>query len=246
MQFPEVMLDQDRRSPGSDVTPGSGNPGARSPHRILRIIGKLFISVGFGVLLFVAWTLWGTGLYTAREQARLGEQLDQTIAEADAKALRHEPRRPPPGFTPGPGQPVFRMIVPDIGLEAVVVEGVGTEALKKGPGHYPTCRTGFESPLCTDFEEAWPGEKGRVILSGHRTTYGAEFHRIDELDKGDDILIETAWGRFNYSVTGQEIVEPDSRTIVVPSERPELVLTTCNPKYSAAQRLIVYAELEPA
>ncbi len=102
----------------------------------------------------------------------------------------------------------------------------------------------WELPSRTAAPQGWTTHGRRALV--HRTTYGAEFHRVDELDKGDDILIETAWGRFNYSVTRQAIVEPDSRAIVVPSESPELVLTTCNPKYSAAQRLIVYAELEPA
>ena len=214
-------------------------------HRILPTLGKLLISLGVGILLFLVWTLWGTGLYTEREQARLGQQLDRAIAQTpdDVQSLDGD-SGPPAGFKPRPGAPVFRMIVPDIDMEAVVVEGVGTEELKKGPGHYPSCRDGFDPPFCTDFEAAWPGESDRVFLSGHRTTYGAEFHRIDELDKGDDIIIESQWGRFVYSVTRQRIVEPDSRAIVVPGDRPELVLTTCAPKFSAAKRLIVYAELD--
>lgn len=138
------------------------------------------------------------------------------------------------------------MKIPDLGLSAVVVEGVGTDDLRKGPGHYPSCRAGFERPLCTDFAEAWPGQRGRVVLSGHRTTYGAEFHRIDELARGDEITIESEWGTFVYRVTGQEIVEPDSRKVVVASNEAEIALTTCNPKYSAAERLIVYARLEKA
>lgn len=224
-------------------------PGEITPARgriILRALGKLLISIGVGVLLFVVWTLWGTGLYTAREQERLGQELDRAIAQTrdDSQSFVGQ-RGPPAGFEPRPGAPVFRMIVPDIAMEAVVVEGVGKEELKKGPGHYPSCRDGFDLPFCTDFDAAWPGERDRVILSGHRTTYGAEFHRIDELNEGDEIIIESPWGRFVYSVTRQRIVEPDSRAIVVPTGRPELVLTTCDPKFSAAKRLIVYAELEP-
>lgn len=211
----------------------------------LQVLGKFLISVGVGILLFVAWTLWGTGLYTAQQQERLGRELDRRIVVAGDPGTRSsQGAGPPTGFAPGPGEPVFRMSIPDIDMTAVVVEGVGTDDLRKGPGHYPSCRSGFERPLCTAFEEAWPGARGRVILSGHRTTYGAEFHRMDELARGDAIEIETEWGRFVYRVTGQEIVEPDSRKIVVPSDRAELVLTTCNPKYSAAERLIVYAELE--
>ncbi len=223
--------------------PGKRRMTARS---YLLILGKLLISVGVGILLFVVWTLWGTGLYTARQQEGLASELDSKIVAATEEALTRNAERigPPKSFAPGPSEPVFRVSIPDIGLSAVVVEGVGTDALRKGPGHYPSCRAGFERPLCTDFDEAWPGERDRVVLSGHRTTYGAEFNRIDELDSGDTIKIESEWGRFVYRVTGQEIVEPDSRKIIVQSDRAELALTTCNPKYSAAERLIVYAELE--
>lgn len=212
----------------------------------LRLFGKFLISVGVGILLFIVWTLWGTGLYTAREQSRLEEKLATSIARADVGAEEETGKRTPPrDFAPPPGEPVFRMVVPKIGLKTVVVEGVGTEDLKKGPGHYPTCRPGFERPFCTEFEAAWPGKDRRVVLSGHRTTYGAEFHRADELERGDDILIQSPYGRFVYSVTHKEVVEPDSRAVVLPGDRAELVLTTCEPKYSAAKRLIVYAALEP-
>lgn len=219
----------------------------RTTRSYLQILGKFLMSVGVGILLFAAWTLWGTGLYTAQQQERLEREFDRRIAAAPEPSTSNLERvGPPRGFAPGAGEPVFRMSVPDIDMSAVVVEGVGTDELRKGPGHYPSCWSGFEPPFCTEFEEIWPGERGRVVLSGHRTTYGAEFHRINELELGDAINIETEWGRFVYRVTGHEIVEPDSRKIVVPNERAEIALTTCNPKYSAAQRLIVYAELEKA
>ncbi|MDQ3982009.1 MAG: class E sortase, partial [Actinomycetota bacterium] len=116
--------------------------------------------------------------------------------------------------------------------------------LKLGPGHYPSCRAGFSPPLCTDYEESFPGERGRVIVSGHRTTYGQPFWSLDEMEKGDPIHFETRWGDFTYRVVGKEIVPANSELIVVPSKKYEVVLTTCNPKYSAAERLIVYAELD--
>ena len=233
--------------PGQRARREEGIVRSRRTIQGLRLFGKFLISVGVGVLLFIVWTLWGTGLYTAREQSRLEEELAESIARADVRAEEDvDSRTWPRGFSPRPGDPVFRMVVPKIGLKTVVVEGVGTEDLKKGPGHYPTCRPGFERPLCTEFEAAWPGEDRRVVLSGHRTTYGAEFHRVDELEKGDDILIQSPYGRFVYSVTRKEVVEPDSRAIVLPGDSAELVLTTCEPKYSAEKRLIVYAALEPA
>ena len=216
----------------------------------LRVTGKFLISVGVGFLLFVVWTLYGTGIYTARQQQSLAEEFDRLPAfERQTPEGDVLPPGPPPGFDPAPGAPVFRMHLPTIeDKPMMVVEGVDTDQLKLGPGHYPSCRPGFERPLCTNYEETFPGQKGRSIISGHRTTYGMPFWSLDRMEKGDPIHFETQWGDYTYRVTGKEVVPADSQAIVVPSDKYEVVLTTCNPKYSASERLIVYAELdkEPA
>jgi sortase A len=216
---------------------------------VLRTLGKFLISVGFGVLLFVAWTLWGTGISTDRAQAALELEFDRQ-APIDARELSREGVQSvevDESFRPGPGEGVFRIVIPKIGESEMVVEGVDTESLRKGPGHYPDCRRGFQKPLCTDQEEIWPGEVGRVIISGHRTTYGAPFYDVDRLRRGDEIRLETKWGDFTYEVTGSEVVPPNAQDIATPvSDKPELVLTTCNPRFSAAERLIVSAELAEA
>ncbi len=197
--------------------------------------------MGVGVLLFVGWTLWGTGLYTQQQQDELRREFDQLpsreVVGGDQETALG-PENPP-----GAGAAVFNLVMPDIDFDEIVVEGVGTEDLKKGPGHYPSCRPGFERPLCTEFEEVWPGQKGRVIVSGHRTTYGAPFFDLDKLEQGDEIITKTKWGEFTYEVTETRIVQPDSLAIAIQSDAAEIVLTTCNPKYSAAQRLIVFGRL---
>ena len=207
------------------------------------IAAKLFTALGVGILLFLAWALWGSGLYAEQEQDELARTFER---EPNLRARHRLPLAGPPRrFSPRPGEPVFRMRIPAIDLSEVVVEGVGVEELKKGPGHYPSCREGFERPLCSNFDEVFPGERGRVVVSGHRTTYGAPFFDLDKLKKGDRIFTATKWGEFVYSVREIELVDPGSRRIVRKSKRPELVLTTCHPKYSAAQRLIVFADLKP-
>src|SRR5687767_68411 len=118
--------------------------------RALRVFGKLLISVGMGVLLFVGWTLWGTGFYFNNQQSDLREQF---AAQPNAAPAAKGPEGPPRGFKPGPGKAVFNLVVPSIDLDQIVVAGVGVEELKKGPGHYPECRAGFSKPLCTEFEE---------------------------------------------------------------------------------------------
>ena len=218
--------------------------------RALRFIGKLLISLGFGVLLFVLWTLYGTGIYTSQQQNKLSDEFASLPElEPTAPATAADPYRgPPKGYDPGPGDPVFRIEIPAIDLNGekgyVVVQGVGEADLQKGPGHYPSCGPGFERPFCTEFPESWPGEKGRVVISGHRTTYKAPFLHVDELTRGDRILVDTKWGDFTYEVTEQESVLPDDPNIVIEeNDDAELVLTTCDPPYSASRRLITYARM---
>lgn len=214
--------------------------------RVLPYIGKFLIAVGVGVLLFVGWTLKGTDLYTNQQQDRLAQEF------SDAPILAAPPNKngilgPPKDFAPAPGDAVFKLDIPAIDISnMIVVEGVDTERLRMGPGHYPECRQGFERPLCTEFPAVWPGEEGRVVVSGHRTTYGAPFWGLDKLDNGDEIKVDTKWGKFVYVVTEKEIVRPDSLAIAIQTDEAELVLTTCNPKFSAETRLIVYARLRDA
>jgi len=118
-----------------------------------------------------------------------------------------------------------------IGVTQAVVEGTGTDDLRKGPGHYRG------TPL--------PGEHGNVAIAGHRTTYGAPFHRLDELQRGDPILLNTRAGVVRYVVAAKRVVNPDQRGAIQPTKDDRLTLTTCHPKYSASQRLIVIAALAP-
>ena len=212
--------------------------------RWIRLFGKFMISIGFGILMFVGWTLWGTGLYTAQQQDILEKAfaaerpIDVELVDGVVSV--------PSSYRPSPGKGVFRLRIPKIDLKQIVVEGVGTEELRKGPGHFPSCRPGFDRPLCTDLDAIWPGELGRVIVSGHRTTYGQPFYDIDRLQPGDEIIADMNGRTFTYEVTEKEIVAPDSRDIANPaaSTFAEIVLTTCNPRFSAAERLIVYARMK--
>jgi sortase A len=211
---------------------------------VLEVLGKLLLSMSAGVLLFLGWNLWGTNVLAGQEQKALVEVFDSQPAffkvdpGEDAPALV-----PPEDFEPRVGKPVFRLRVPAIGVDEIAVEGVATEQLDVGPGHYPTCRKGVHKTLCTPWDSAFPGEDGRVVISGHRTTHGAVFWDLDKLRRGDRIITETKWGTFTYVIEKRRIVPESSRRIVIPGNRAEVVLTTCHPKFSAAQRLIVIAAL---
>ena len=119
--------------------------------------------------------------------------------------------------------------IPDIGVDKIVIEGVALGDLKRGPGHYP------ETPL--------PGQPGNAAIAGHRTTYGAPFNRINELDRGDEILVTTVQGAFRYEVSDQLIVSPSEVGVLDDFGDNRLTLTACHPKYSARQRIIVVAAL---
>jgi sortase A len=214
--------------------------------KLLGYVGKLLISMGAGILLFVAWTLWGTGyFYTAHQQ--------KVLAQEWAEIPRYHPDSratsgPPPGYCPAhchPGDAAFRIKIPSININFMVIEGVSDRDLQRGPGHYPSCRPGFPSPLCTQFPEVWPGQEGRIVISGHRTTYLHPFYDLDQMKPGDKIVLQTKWGTFTYSLDRKTAVAPETTSVVVSKQGVhQLVLTTCNPKYSASQRLVAFAHLE--
>ena len=117
--------------------------------------------------------------------------------------------------------------LPTIDKSAYVVEGVGTDDLRKGPGHYP------DTPL--------PGEHGTVAIAGHRTTHGAPFRNIDKLKRGDRIVLQMPYGGFVYRVERTQIVDPTALWVTKRVKYDRLVLSACHPLYSAAQRIIVFA-----
>jgi sortase A len=119
--------------------------------------------------------------------------------------------------------------IPRISADVVVVEGVDEPQLALGPGHYPG----------TPF----PGEAGNAAIAGHRTTYGHPFYNLDQLQPGDSIEATTVQGSFSYRVVRSLVVNPSDGAVLDPSATPELTLTTCNPRYSASQRLVVQAVL---
>jgi sortase A len=201
--------------------------------RVVAGIGRSCIAAGVLILLFVAYQLWGTGLYEARKQDSLrADFLDAlqvpTTVPGSATTTTTTPRPVPTG------EAVAIIRIAKIGVEKAVVEGVGVPDLKKGPGHYPT------TPL--------PGQPGNAAIAGHRTTYGAPFYRLDELTPGDRIEVTTHQGEFTYRVRETHIVKPSQREVLDPSPDNILTLTTCNPRFSASQRMVVVAGLtdEPA
>jgi sortase A len=134
---------------------------------------------------------------------------------------------------PPPGNAVAKLVIPRIGVDWVVVQGVDRGALKDGPGHFP------ESPM--------PGEFGNVAIAGHRTTHGEPFADLDLIQPGDDIYLTDLLGQqYRYRATDSVIVRPSDYQLLVPAIDPfkaTMTLITCNPRFSTSQRLAVRAEL---
>lgn len=204
---------------------------------LVRGVGQVLITAGLVILLFVVYELWWTGYTTKRDQHRLITTLQQQWKHGISIAN--------PPF--GTGIAVLR--IPRFGLkyDFVIVQGVTTDDLIKGPGHYP--------------QTAMPGQLGNFTVAGHRTTYLHPFYNINELRVGDAIVIETRTQWLTYTVENipgtaarfQEIVSPDDISVsypvpdqpnvdAVPTEKV-LTFTSCNPRYSAAQRIVVHALL---
>ena len=153
-----------------------------------------------------------------------------TTVEREPPATTVPAPAPVPVFDPGDA--IARIEIPSIGLDAVVVAGVEPDDLKMGPGHYPG------TPM--------PGQLGNSAIAGHRTTYGQPFYRLDEVQVGDEIVLTTVQGRFVYRATGSEVVEPGASHVVATTDPTvaRLTLTTCTPRYTASQRLVVYSDLD--
>jgi sortase A len=169
-------------------------------------------------VIMLGWPFW-TDVYQGRVQQRLDRQLASPSLQQAYKA-----------GTVDTGDALTRIKIPAIGVDVVVVEGTTQSALRAGAGHYP------QTPL--------PCETGNVGIAGHRTTYGKPFHNLDLLHPGDAIVLETPIGKCTYKVVRTQIVLPTDTHVVDPTPVPMLTLTTCHPKGSARQRLVVQAQLQ--
>jgi sortase A len=224
-------------------------------------LGKTLIALGLLMFGFVAYQLWGTGIETARAQNALESDFEELLAAAPAidptlatePVVTTEPAEPTASditADPDPvevlpvaaqnipeverGDALARIEIPSIGVDDIVVAGVKTSDLKKGPGHFP------ETPL--------PGQLGNSAIAGHRTTYGQPFHNVDKLEPGDEIIVTTLSGTFVYRVTGQQIVAPSAGEVVATTDptRATLTLTSCHPKWTARERIVISSELDTA
>jgi sortase A len=214
-------------------------------------VGRVLVTVGILILLFLAFQLWGTGIYEARAQSDLESQFRRELAERRSTTTSASGGGAPTGTTrpaatttpgelspaPADGDAVGVIKIDKIGVDKVVVEGTTVADLRKGPGHYAG------SPM--------PGQVGNSAIAGHRTTYGAPFADLDQLSRGDRISVRTLTGTWVYVLVDDPfVVKPTQTEVLEPTVDPRtgqqlatLTLTTCDPKYRATERLVAKAQL---
>jgi sortase A len=185
---------------------------------VLRFVASVMMVSGTLLIADAGVTLLWQEPVSAYVADKHQETLKKAFFDPPRRVIRRQPLK---------GDSIARIDIPAIGVNDYVVEGTDVDSLRKGPGHYP------ETPL--------PGEPGTAAIAGHRTTYGAPFRKIDQLEGGQRITIDMPDGRFLYRVERTKIVDDQDLSVLDRVGYQRLVLSACHPLYSAAQRIIVFA-----
>lgn len=180
----------------------------------------------------VSYVLIAGGIFLVFQGARdwIESHWGQSVARRQFEpSLAHIRRRPRIPFHPRRGDTVAKLMIPRLGTELYVVEGVDQADLRRGPGHM----TGT----------ALPGDPGNCVIAAHRDLH---FRVLKDIHEGDEIVLETPNGEFLYRVKNLRIVSPRNTTPLQPTSGTELHLITCYPFYflgHAPKRFIVEADL---
>lgn len=228
--------------------------------RLLRIIATALITAGLVVALDVGLTLaWEeplSSLYAKVQQDEADDELEELqrafpgAADLDAVAGAANLEDRVSGLADRfaasdrvkAGTAIGAIEIPAIDVEKTIIEGTDTASLQKGPGHYT--QSDNEDTRRLGDGSAFPGQGKTVGIAGHRTTYGAPFNRMNELEPGDEVTLDMPYATFIYEVQKVEIVDPSEIGVVRNVGYERLVLSACHPLYSAAQRIITFAKLK--
>mgnify|MGYP000409519299 FL=1 len=125
---------------------------------------------------------------------------------------------------------VGRLTILSANINHYVVFGATNKKLEYGPGYI----------LGTSL----PGSGGNFAIAGHRTTYGAPFGNLDRVQVGETIIFQTNTNQYKYKVIDVKIISPEDNYVLENYGDDRITLTTCHPKFSAKQRLVVIGQLE--
>ncbi|TAJ48740.1 MAG: class E sortase [Herbiconiux sp.] len=223
--------------------------------RVVGVFGELLITAGVLVLLFLGWQFSLNGIMLSNQQASDADSLAQNWATQTAAPTptatqpSAEPvapstfqyGEPPTLATPGNAQEFAILYVPRFGsdFKKTIAEGVDPRSVLNngGAGHYSTTQM--------------PGQVGNFAIAAHRDGWGSPFLKINELQVGDQIYVETQDGWYTYTYRSSEYVTPYGVGVIDPvPQNPGaspvdrlITLTSCNPLYIASERVIAYGVL---
>ena len=153
----------------------------------------------------------------------------RTTTTFDLAKLPHPDPPPQDAYAPTPIIQIGAIDIPKIGVLHPVFEGITLTVIDHGPGHWPG--------------SAMPCQRGNSVFPGHRVTHTHPFLDLDLLSPGDRITFHMPGRDCVYKVTGTTIVDPSALSVTDPTVTPTVTLIACNPKHSAAQRIVVKGEL---
>ncbi|PPF18647.1 class E sortase [Rathayibacter sp. AY1D7] len=227
---------------GAALRPRAKRRRARPVRRLsfFGVVGELLMTAGVLVLLFLAWQLWWNDAVIAGRQTTQAAELRETWSDSSPAPQPTEaaPAEPVVASVAALDTSFGNLYIPRYGEGWVrtIAEGIDAEnVLDEGSiGHYPGTQM--------------PGQAGNFALAAHRSAYGGGMHLIDELQLGDPIYIETADGWYTYRFRNLEYVQPSDVQVIdpvpwTPDAAPTdrlITLTSCNPLYSTAERIIAY------
>ncbi len=217
-----------------------------SVRALVRTFSELCITVGALIVLFVVYVLFWTGVKADHAMDSQIDALQGQWARGEISAgagAGDEPAGTPPA-EPAPyqdGKPFAVMYIPRFGFtwNKPVLQGTGTDVLKKGLGHYANT--------------AQLGQKGNFSVAGHRRTYGDPFKDFPKLRPGDPVVLTDGTTWFTYRVDRRPyrtlpgdigVIDPVPRKSGFDGPGRYLTLTTCEPEWGHSHRLIVWAHLD--
>ena len=215
---------------------------ARRRTSVVGVLGELLVTAGVLVLLFLGWQTWLGNLISGNEQVGEAQALSQSWSRGEPVTVEPSTERPDPGPPPVLASPdataqFANLIVPRFGADYTrpIAQGVTSDVLRTGVGHYPGTQM--------------PGEVGNAAFAAHRTGNGSPFFDIEKLQVGDSVYVETEAGWYRYVMRSLEYVPETGVSVLDPVPQSPgavgtdriLTLTSCNPIFTASERIIIYA-----
>jgi sortase A len=201
------------RAPGNGTrSAGQSAPPPRSGiGRAVWTVARTTVLILAATLLgFGAWLVAGSRLHYDRAQHDDYATFRAALAQGIAPTGPTQPGDPRKLLTLG--APVAVLTIPQIGLNAVVLEGTTGQVLEDGPGHLR------DTPL--------PGRPGIAVIMGRRAAYGGPFARIQSLTPGVIFTVTTGEGVARYRVL--DVRRPGDPAPPVPAGAGRLILATAN------------------